>query len=584
MVVDGQPIINAAKASTSTTAPHVEWQPRQLNNGTWVEDPTQWDPKANGGQGGYVPAPGLAPKPIKDPRGEPKEPKAPTFQTIQGTTYAVVTDPGGGYHLELPKTPPGANKEPYDDIVNGIQVHMVWNEGEGKYKPDPTVAPVPWSPQAKADAAKAASQPVEGNTRSSIDRTTGRNITETYLGGEWVPTGVGARAIPMDPKVLTPSTDAPFTVTTDENGQPVYTPNQNYQGPKAPTTRGELAQRVALLQTQAQQMMEKIRADKSIPADQQATRFSQWYDENIKPQVGALDQQQQAIIADEAQKATAAYQAQVTAAANAIQSTAPYRVGPNFASSFEQGLNRLANIHGGGKTPVDFTGSVGFKGPNIDQGVQTLLNTQAVQPPPGMDFNSLLNRNQWFPGGGQPPGPAGPAGPVPTGPAAGGPPPAAPGTDQYSVGAIPGLTPGGLRQGTGPYGTPPSTDPTAALRARLAADTALQARQAAVPQPVPQQAPPPVPLASASPMPLATGAGPLAYANRSAWRPPVPPPMPAPIAATGAPGLVPDAANPYAAPIPADAAARFSALIPYLNSYDPTQPQTQWDWSLLTPG
>lgn len=350
------------------------------------------------------------------------------------------------------------------------------------------------------------------------------------------------------PADVTGAAEQQYLLRRTPEGQLLQDLNPNYQGPKAPTTRGELAQRVSTLQTQAQQMRDRIAADTSIPPDQQAARFNQWYDQNVAPQAGALEQQQQAIARDEAQKA-------MTAAATAISTTAPYRVGPNFASSFEQGLNRLANVHGGGKTPLDFTGSVGWKGPSIDQSVQ-----QTLAPAPGMDFQSLLNRNQWAPGGGPVAGGATPA------PAAAGPTPSPP--TSMPFGAIGANSMLAAMQARG--GVP---DPNAALQARQAADAALQQRQAQVGQPVPQQAP--VPLPSAPPMPLATGSGPLPYST-STWRPPVPPAPPPPAPTTGAPGqlygLVPDAAAPFA------------GVIPYLNGYDPTQPQTQWDWPHLTPG
>jgi hypothetical protein len=367
------------------------------------------------------------------------------------------------------------------------------------------------------------------------------------------------------PADVTGGAEQQYLLRRTPEGQLIQELNPNYQGPKAPTTRGELAQRVSTLQTQAQQMRDRIAADKSIPPDQQAARFNQWYDQNVAPQAGALEQQQQAIARDEAQKA-------MTAAATAISTTAPYRVGPNFASSFEQGLNRLANVHGGGKTPLDFTGSVGWKGPSIDQSVQ-----QTLAPAPGMDFQSLLNRDQWAPGGG--PVPA--AGAV-AGPAAAGPTPA----QMANIAAAGQQTAAATNPANAPFGAIGANpmlaamqarggvpDPNAALRARQAADAALQQRQAQVGQPVPQQAP--VPLPSATPMPLATGSGPLPYST-STWRPSAPPAPTPPAPTTGAPGqlygLVADAANPFA------------SVIPYLPGYDPTQIQTQWDWPHLTPG
>jgi len=355
------------------------------------------------------------------------------------------------------------------------------------------------------------------------------------------------------PADVTGAAEQQFLLRRTPEGQLIQELNPNYQGPKAPTTRGELAQRVSMLQTQAQQMRDRIAADKSIPPDQQAARFNQWYDQNVAPQAGALEQQQQAIARDEAQKA-------MTAAATAISTTAPYRVGPNFASSFEQGLNRLANVHGGGRTPLDFTGSVGWKGPSIDQSVQ-----QTLAPAPGMDFQSLLNRDQWAPGGGPAAGGGAPPAPAATGPTP---------EQQAAIAAAGRQTAAATNPANAPFGAIGANPMLAAMQARNRAQASQQTAAATAQAGLPFGA---LNLPSAAPMPLATGSGPLPYST-STWRPPVPPaPAPAPPApTTGMPG------QPYG--LVADAANPFASVIPYLNGYDPTQPQTQWDWPHLTPG
>lgn len=294
-------------------------------------------------------------------------------------------------------------------------------------------------------------------------------------------------------ELTTPADQQYLTRRDPTTGQLLVELNPNYQGPKAPATRGELAQRVSTLQTQAAQMRDKIMADASIPKDQQAARFASWWDQNVAPQVGALEQQQQAIARDEAQKA-------MTAAATAISTTAPYRVGPNYAQSFEQGLNRLANVHGGGKAPLDFTGSVGWKGPSIDQSVQ-----QTLTPSPGMDFQSALDRSQWVPGGGPAPGSATPV------PAAAGPTPeqqaaiAAAGQQTAATSANPANSPFGAI----------GNDPMLAAIQRRNRELASQQTAAAT-----AQAAPPFGALNAMPqagaMPMATGSGPLPY-NPSAF-------------------------------------------------------------------
>jgi hypothetical protein len=298
------------------------------------------------------------------------------------------------------------------------------------------------------------------------------------------------------PVELTGSADQQYLTRRDPtSGELLVEQNPNWQGPKTPTTRGELAQRVSLLQTQAQQMRDKIAADKSIPPDQQAARFNQWYDQNVAPQAGALEQQQQAIARDEAQKA-------MTAAATAISTTAPYRVGPNYGRAFEQIVQSTANTRfpGVNQPDIDLTGTASWKGPSIDQSVQ-----QTLAPPPGMDINALLNRNQWAPGGGPVPGSATPA------PAAAGPTPeqqaaiAAAGQQTAAASANPVNSPFGA------IGNDPMLAAIQANNRRLASQqTAAATTQAAPPFGALNNMP------RAGAMPMATGGGPLPY-NPSAF-------------------------------------------------------------------
>jgi len=455
--------------------------------------------------GSWLPAKGI---PV-----QPQKAEAPVFKEFEGKVYQWVADaskPGGGT-LKLAEGLEQGGHPPGYFIEGGYKVYKNWNEGTKKYEVDPSVQPEAWSPEAQAAAAKTASQPKEGDTRPNIAG--GYKVTQTYRGGEWTTTEVGERATPRDIQTLTPSTEAPFIVQTDEQGKPVTIDNPNYQGPKAPTTRVELAQRVSLLQTQAQQMRDKIAADKTIPPDQQAARFNQWYDQNVAPQAGALEQQQQAIARDEAQKA-------MTAAANAIQSTAPYRVGPGYGQAFEQLVQSTANTKFPGveNKPLDLgTGWSTYKGPSIDESVQ-----QTLTPAAGVDFQSLLNRNQWVPGG---PPPGGPVGPSP----APGPTP----EQQVAIAAAGRQTAAATNPANAPFGAIGANPMLAVMQARnrqlASQQTAAATGQAGMPFGGLNSMP------RAGAMPMATGSGPLPY-------------------------------NPSA----------FSGVMPLLPGFDYSQLQTQW--------
>jgi hypothetical protein len=272
-------------------------------------------------------------------------------------------------------------------------------------------------------------------------------------------------------EAVTAPLDQPFLTRRDATGQLITEQNPNYQGPKAPTTRGELAQRVAMFQTQANEMRNKIEADPSIPKDQQSDRFLKWYDQQIAPQVGALEQQYQAIATDEAQKAIEQQRANVATAASAFQGTLPYRVGPNYGKTLEGIWSDSAQAAGLPKR--DFTGAATFQAPSLDEHIQNLLKgvspTAAAAtggPPPAfgaVDVRSQLDANRWLPGGMPPSAGAGPppGAPVP-------PPVAPPGTpagaepmpwqraDQWATQMPPGgppLPPPGST-GTVPWGDP----------------------------------------------------------------------------------------------------------------------------------
>jgi hypothetical protein len=299
----------------------------------------------------------------------------------------------------------------------------------------------------------------------------------------------------LKPQPVTTTADQPFIVSRDANGQLITEQNQNYQGPKAPTTRGELAQRTALLRTQMQQMKDKIAADQSIRPDQQAARFSSWYDQNVAPQVDALEQQQQAIIQDETQKALEQQRSNLTSASSAMQGLMPYRVGPGYGQAFESLVSDTANTQFPGVANKPWNPPAGwstFKAPNLDQSVHNLLNAPAYTPAPGMDFRSMLDRNQWTPGGAPPPTGEG-AAPAPT-------------PEQAAMAANPNNSP------LGAIGANPM------LAAQQAYNRQLASQQTAAATGNPNNSPfgaigpggmPPMP--QAAPMPMAIGNEPLAY-------------------------------------------------------------------------
>jgi hypothetical protein len=423
----------------STPAPEM-----QKVNGTWMQRPAgSSDPNA------WVNA-GLPTEVDKTAAA------TPTFREFEGKTYQWLPDatkPGGGSFKLAEGFAEGAHP-PSDFIEGGYKVHKVWNEGTKKYEVDPSVTPEAWSPETQAAAAKLAGQPKQGDTRDNI--VGGYKVKQLYSGGDWTTTSIGERATPQEIQQLTAGTEQPYIVQTGAQGGITTSDNPNYQGPKAPTTRGELAQRTALLQSQMMQMKDKIAADKSIPADQQAARFSTWYDQHVAPQVDALGQQQQAIIQDETQKALELQQKNLTSASTAMQGLMPYRVGPGYGQALEGIVQHTMNTRFPGETgpPTDLgTGWSTFKAPNLDQQIQSLASAQPTVAP-GMDFQSMLGRNQWTPGGTPPPDAGGgtpptTAGQIPQHPVypglAQGTGPVPPGQSSYTIpGLNPSMMPGGL--------------------------------------------------------------------------------------------------------------------------------------------
>lgn len=102
-----------------------------------------WDDKANGGAGGYVP----------------------------------------GTSMGLPPGEKGTEGATRQNTVNGYQIQEVFRNGD--WVPDNSVAPIPFTPEAKASAIKAGQTPIEGNTR--MNTANGYAIREVFRGGQWVP-------------------------------------------------------------------------------------------------------------------------------------------------------------------------------------------------------------------------------------------------------------------------------------------------------------------------------------------------------------------------------------------------------------
>ena len=568
--------------------------------------------------GTYAPARGIPAVPTK--------PAAPTIGTINKQT--MQWDPQSGTWI----TPPGAQATAgakLGDTTPGVREgYLVQLRFDGdKWDIDPSVKPTPWSVEAQAQAEKLAGAPKEGDTRPNIAG--GYNVTQTYKGGEWTTTAVGTRATPRDIQTLTPNIEAPYIVQTDEQGKPVTIDNPNYQGPKAPTTRGEIAQRVATLQQQAQAMMQKIRADPTVTGEQQGVRFNQWYDQNVTPQIEALSQQQQAVIADESRKAIEDQQKNLTAAANAIQSTAPYRVGPGYGQAISSMASAL--VKGTPAAGTDFSNAFTYRGPSIDRSTQEVLAAR-TQVAPGMDVQGLLNRNQWLPGGGPPPtgGPPAAAGPPPGAfPASAttpfrtfGPPPAGGGVNGTGQPVGPNPMLAAMQRNQVP-GAPMAGGGVNGAGQPVGANPMLAAMQPGAGGVLPQ----------AAPLALATGGGPLPYGG-SMWRPrppapsPTPTPIPGPPAMTGAPGqlyglnpgagdtsqaeltgapgqltgLNPGTGFPQPPPVPPPYYGQvgepsingigtypqsrnpFASVIPLLPGVDYSQFQTNWAGPYLTPG
>src|SRR5215471_4518756 len=400
---DGNPITQPGAAGTA---------PPGWKNTDWVEKPDGtkelygFDPSGN-----YAKVPGAPTQ-----AGTPKKPTAPTFIEVKGNKYPVIPDDSAqGYHLGDPVAG-GASHDSGYFVENGYKVYKNYNEGTGQYEVDPTIPPEAWSPAAKATEAKTASQPKEGDTRTNIEG--GYNVTQTYKGGDWTTTSIGNRAQPMTPATLQAPTDQPFIVRTDETGQPQTIANPNYQ-PKAATSRAEIAQRAANLQQQATAMRDKIAQDVTVPADQKAQRFNDWWAQNIAPQKQALEagyaDVARAEAQDQAKQQREALTTAQTTGQNVVEAyakTLPYRVGPNF----DKVMGQLSQAWATGKMPgnLDMTGAFTYQLPDTQQMYQDAVaqTLKSISPqaaamtgnaPPSFDLNNMLNMGAYNFGG--PPAP-----------------------------------------------------------------------------------------------------------------------------------------------------------------------------------
>jgi len=317
-----------------------------------------------------------------------------------------------------PKAEPGAPQEGdvRPNVQGGYQIQERYQGGT--WIPDTSFQPVPFTPEARASAQRAAAQPIEGNTRQAVMQ--GYNVTQTYSGGEWVTTKVGERAVPVAPQVISTPADQPYITTIDADGNLTSVPNPAYQ----PKTQAEVAARVGQLQQQAIAQRDRLAQQVSggvLTQDEAAQQFDQWWSTNVEPQKGSLEAAQrtaqQAEQRQQEEQARANFATAQTAgrqAADIYAATLPYRVGPGFGAA----LNQLSGAYSSGKAPpqMDLASAVTFPVPNLNamaeqataQALAHISPTAAAiaggptpsipQMAPQFDVNQLLSRTSYAPG------------------------------------------------------------------------------------------------------------------------------------------------------------------------------------------
>jgi hypothetical protein len=129
-----------------------------------------------------------------------------------GTRTYWGTDPADGQFKAVPGSPTlPADQKTHPNVQGQDGTTYQWDDTQNKYVPAPGI------PQGQA-------RPTEGQTRQAIEN--GRNVTQTFSGGQWVTTSVGANAVPGAPQ-------EGQTRQTIENGRNV---TQTYQGGQWTTT------------------------------------------------------------------------------------------------------------------------------------------------------------------------------------------------------------------------------------------------------------------------------------------------------------------------------------------------------------
>ena len=232
------------------------------------------------------------------------------------------------------------------------------------------------------------------------------------------------------------------TVATAPTGMYQWSrdPNTGQVGPSGvnpefiPKTMPEVMARIGQINSamqaksnEVQQKVGQVINGKQYTSDDALKDYNQWHDQQVAPQMGAIQAaQQQALYAqakdeaDQRRQALATAQAAGTGYTNAAQVDMSNRVGPGF----QKAMNQIAS--GQGKN-VDLGAAIGYRAPSVTQGAADAVHNALKDISPGaaaalgaplpnfqgIDVNAALAPSRYFPGGGAPPPPAAPAAPMP---------------------------------------------------------------------------------------------------------------------------------------------------------------------------
>lgn len=330
-------------------------------------------------------------------KGQAAPSKPADWQTLTAPDGRPIDmfDPATGTHVAIPqdatdKTPDGTTKD--TEGAGGAISHWVAKGGQWQF----------------TGTTAAAGTPKEGDTYQAVE--SGRNVTKTYKGGQWVTTGVGGSAIPdapkegdtrpnvasgqtiqevyrggqwvTDPSVAptpygipkytygeaTPTSGPMQSVTDPTTGKQTFQPNPNTADPVA---------RQQQLHDQAQAKhddLQKQVLNGAIQPDEALQQWNDYWANTIEPQRQQLQRaQDQQTFANQLSANTDTRASQTLqqnqqnwnqdfaskagdSAVKDMMDTLPYRVGPNMGADFSKGLQTLSS--GGGAvsfSPGDFT-------------------------------------------------------------------------------------------------------------------------------------------------------------------------------------------------------------------------------------